>query len=58
MAKQDKVDIAKQRDTKLKEYSKCKDAYLEYCGFLKEKYGAKMSKEDIKKLDMKLLVNT
>ena len=35
----DNVDIAKQRDTKLKEYSKCEDAYLEYCGFLGKKYG-------------------
>ena len=46
----DKVDIANQRDSKLKEYSKSEDAYLEYCGFLKEKYNSKMSKEDIKKL--------
>lgn len=46
----DEVDIAKQRDLKLKEYSKCEDAYLEYCGFLKQKYEAKMSKEEIKKI--------
>ncbi len=32
----DNIDIGKQRDEKLKEYSKCEDAYLEYCGFLKE----------------------
>lgn len=43
-------DIGKQRDIKLKEYSKSEDAYLEYCGFLKEKYHAKISKEEIKKL--------
>ncbi len=43
-------NIGKQRDMKLKEYSKCEDAYLEYCGFLKEKYHAKMTKEEIKKL--------
>ena len=29
----DKVDIANQRDSKLKEYSKSEDAYLKYCGF-------------------------
>ncbi len=45
----DNVNISKQRDEKLKEYSNCKDAYLEYCGFLKEKYKSKISKEDIKK---------
>ena len=42
-------DIGKQRDEKLKEYCKYEDAYLEYCGFLKEKYHSKMSKEQIKK---------
>lgn len=46
----DNVDIAKQRDTKLKEYSKCEDAYLEYCGFLGKKYGSNLPKEEIKKL--------
>lgn len=47
--KLDDIDIGKQRDAKLKEYSKCEDAYLEYCGFLKEKYHSEMSKEEIKK---------
>ena len=46
----DDIDIGKQRDFKLKEYSKSEDAYLEYCGFLKEKYDSKMSKQEIKKL--------
>lgn len=46
----DNVDIGKQRDFKLKEYSKSKDTYLEYCGFLKEKYDSKLSKQEIKKL--------
>lgn len=46
----DDIDIGKQRDTKLKEYSKCEDAYLEYCKFLKEKYNSKMTKEEIKQL--------
>ena len=46
----DDVDIAKQRDTKLKEFSKTEHAYLEYCGFLGKKYGSNLSKEEIKKL--------
>lgn len=45
----DNIDIGKQRDMKLKEYSKCEDAYLEYCEFLKEKYHSTMTKEEIKK---------
>lgn len=44
----DNVDIGKQRDTKLKEYRKCADAYLEYCSFLKKKYNMANSKEEIK----------
>ncbi len=47
---EDTVDIGIIRDQKLKEYSKSKDAYLEYCGFLKEEYHAKISKEEIKKI--------
>ena len=46
----DNVDIAKQRDDKLKEYKQEQDPYLEYCGFLKEKYHTTMSKEEIKKI--------
>lgn len=46
----DNVDIGNQRDTKLKEYRSFPDAYLEYCGFLKDKYESEMSKEEIKKL--------
>lgn len=46
----DDVDIGKQRDIKLKEFSRTQDAYLEYCGFLKEKYHSDMTKEEIKKL--------
>lgn len=46
----DDIDIANQRDTKLKEYSNCKDPYLEYFVFLKEKYNSKLSKEEVKKL--------
>lgn len=51
------TDIGKQRDEKLKEYSKCEDAYLEYCGFLKEKYNSKISKEEIKKLRYEIAHN-
>ena len=46
----DNFGIGRQRDLKLKEYSKCEDAYLEYCGFLKEKYKSDLTKEDIIKL--------
>jgi len=45
----DEVDIGWQRDKVLRKFSKCKDCYLEYCGFLKEKYHATISKEEIKK---------
>lgn len=47
-------DIAIQRDEKLKEFSKYEDTYLEYCGFLKEKYNSSMTKEEIKKLRYKV----
>lgn len=53
----DDIDIGKQRDEILKKYSKCEDAYLEYCGFLKEKYNSKMSKEEIKKLRYQIADN-
>lgn len=46
----DDIDIGLQRDTKLKEYSDSQDMYLEYCGFLKEKYKSNLSKQDIKKM--------
>ena len=46
----DNVDIGKQRDEKLKEFSKSDDMYLEYCGFLGEKYKSNLPKQDIKKL--------
>ncbi len=44
------VDLGKQRDLILKKYSQQEDAYLEYCGFLKQKYHAKMNKKEIKEL--------
>ena len=53
----DNVNIGKQRDEKLKEYSKYEDAYLEYCSFLKEKYNSKMCKEEIKKLRYEIADN-
>lgn len=53
----DDVDIGNQRDSKLKEYSEYEDSYLEYCGFLKEKYHSNMSKKDIKKLRYEIANN-
>lgn len=44
------TDLGIQRDKKLKELNKCEDMYLEYCGFLKEKYNSKLSKEEVKKI--------
>lgn len=44
------VDLGKQRDLILKKYSQYDDTYLEYCGFLKQKYHAKMNKKEIKEL--------
>ena len=46
----DDIDMANQRNEKLKEFSKNQDAYLNYCGFLGEKYGSTLKKEEIKKL--------
>ena len=46
----DNCNIGKIRDEKLKEYRNTPDAYLEYCGFLKNKYKSDKSKEEIKKL--------
>ncbi len=42
------------RDGKLKEYSKCKDSYLEYCGYLKDKYKSNLTKEEIHDLRYKI----
>lgn len=53
----DNVDIGIQRDRKLEEYSKTQDAYLEYCGFLKDKYNSNMTKEEIKTLRYKIADN-
>lgn len=53
----DDVDIGIQRDRKLEEYSKTQDAYLEYCGFLKEKYNSSMTKEEIKTLRYEIADN-
>ncbi|MCI8384055.1 MAG: HAD family phosphatase [Clostridia bacterium] len=47
---EEKLDLGKRRDEKLKEFSKCEDLYLEYCRFLKEEYHAKMSAQEIKKI--------
>ena len=53
----DDTDIGKQRDEKLKEFSKKEDAYLEYCGFLAEKYNSLMKKDEIKKLRYEIANN-
>ncbi len=50
----DNVDIGKQRDEKLKEFSSSEDMYLEYCGFLGEKYKSNLSKQEIKTLRYKI----
>lgn len=50
----DDVNIGKQRDTKLKEFSKTEDMYLEYCNFLREKYCFKEEKEEVKALRYKI----
>lgn len=42
------------RDGKLKEYSKCKDSYLEYCDYLKEKYKSNLTKQKIYDLRYKI----
>jgi beta-phosphoglucomutase-like phosphatase (HAD superfamily) len=39
-----------QRDALLRSFSHAKDAYLEYCHFLKETYNAQESKEEIRQL--------
>lgn len=44
------IDIGKQRDEKLKEFNNSEDMYLEYCGFLGEKYNSNLTKQEIKKL--------
>ena len=54
IVKIDDIQIGIERDEKLREYSKCKDAYLEYCGYLKEKYNSKITKQEIKKLRYKI----
>ncbi len=41
--------IQQQRDSQLKNLKHCADPYLEYCGYLKERYGiAHLSKDEIK----------
>ena len=53
----DGIDIGKQRDEKLKEFNNSEDMYLEYCGFLGEKYQSDLSKEEIKKLRYEIAAN-
>ena len=49
----DDIDIGKQRDEKLKEFSTTEDMYLEYCGFLGKKYNSSLTKKEIKDLRYK-----
>ena len=42
------------RDEKLEKYSKCKDVYLEYCGYLKERYKSNLAKQEIHDLRYKI----
>ena len=46
----DEIKIQQQRDDTLRAFSHSKDAYLEYCAFLKETYQASFSKEEIRNL--------
>ena len=50
----DDIDIGKQRDEKLKEFSTTEDMYLEYCGFLGKKYNSSLTKKEIKDLRYKI----
>ena len=53
----DDINIGKQRDSKLKEFCNEEDIYLEYCGFLKEKYGFKENKEETKRIRYEIAHN-
>ena len=53
----DGIDIGKQRDEKLKEFNDSEDMYMEYCGFLGEKYHSDLAKEEIKKLRYEIAAN-
>jgi len=46
----DEMLLQQQRDALLCSFSHAKDAYLEYCHFLKETYNASFSKEEIRQL--------
>ena len=50
----DEIKIQQQRDEILRTFSHSKDAYLEYCAFLKETYQASFSKEEIRNLRYKI----
>lgn len=47
-------NIAKQRDDVLRKLKNEPDSYLAYCDFLREKYQANLSKEEIKKIRYKI----
>ena len=44
----DNINIQKQRDDALSRFSKAPDPYLEYCGFLKDKYESGFTPEEIR----------
>lgn len=43
----DTADVQEQRDEVLRRFSKAANPYVEYCGFLKERYASTMSAEEI-----------
>lgn len=43
----DTADVQEQRDEALRRFSKAANPYVEYCGFLKERYASAMSAEEI-----------
>lgn len=48
------VEAGRQRDKLLRECDKTKDAYLEYCRFLKDKYNLTLEAEEIKNIRYKI----
>ena len=42
------VELQRQRDEQLKHFRECTDPYLEYCGYLNERYGFNLDKAAVK----------
>lgn len=53
----DEVLIAERRDKLLKEFNQAEDAYLEYCGCLKEQYNSSMDKVEVQKARQRISRN-